>query len=74
MDGAGASDLDPALPAEATHPALCGALSPAGEGGVPSGFGGTNGVENTGLLLAGGGSLVAAAGILLYTRRQNAQA
>lgn len=74
LDGLGESDLDPSVPAEATHPAACGALSPAGDGGVPSGVGGTNGVENTGLLLAGAGSLAAAAGMILYSRRQNAQA
>lgn len=71
MDGAGESDLDPSLPAEATHPALCGALSPAGHGGVPSGYGDSSEVENTGLLLAGAGSIAAAAGVVLYARRRS---
>ncbi|MCE0488149.1 hypothetical protein [Ornithinimicrobium sediminis] len=74
MDGAGASDLDESLPAEATNPALCGALSPAGEGGVPSGLGGSNGIENSALMLAGAGSIAAAAGVVLYSRRRSTQA
>lgn len=73
MDGAGASDLDESLPAEATHPALCGALSPAADGGVPSGYGGTSGLENGGLLLAGAASVAAAAGVVFYSRRRNTQ-
>lgn len=74
MDALGASELNPDVPAEATHPALCGALSPAGDGGVAAGFGGTSGVENTGLLLAGAGTIAAAGGVLAYSRRRSAQA
>ncbi len=70
----GASELNPDLPAEATNPALCGALSPAGDGGVAAGFGGTSGVENTGLMLAGAGTIAAAGGVLIYSRRRSAQA
>jgi hypothetical protein len=72
-DAAGPSELDPNLPAEATHPALCGTLSLAGDGGVPSGLGGTNGPENSALLVAGLGSLAAAGGVLAYSRRRGHQ-
>lgn len=62
MDGLGASDLNADIPAEATTPVLCGALGPAADGGVPSSVGGTNGIENSALLLAGAGSIAAAVG------------
>lgn len=73
MDGAGASDLNPDLPAEATNPALCGALSPSADGGVPSGLGGSNGIENTALFLIGASGIAAAAGVVIYSRRRGQQ-
>ena len=60
-DGKEKSDLDPKLPAEATDPALCGALTNAPHGGMDTGFGGTAGV-NTALIGLGGGALLAAVG------------
>ncbi len=68
----GKSELDPSLPAEATHPATCGALSMAGAGGMDTGAGGTSGVEGAGLLGAGAASIVAAAALLLVARRRTA--
>lgn len=68
----GASELDPSLPAEATHPATCGALSLAGAGGMATGGGGTAGVENTGLMAAGSASILGAAALALYSRRRTA--
>ena len=58
------SDLDPSLPAEATDPALCGALHTAPAGGMDTGGGlgsTTDKGMNAALLLVGGGALVAAA-------------
>ncbi|WP_109471647.1 CHRD domain-containing protein [Ornithinimicrobium cavernae] len=56
-DGDAKSDLDPALPAEATNPALCGELEVAQmempEEGVATGGGGTAGTEHIGLLTMG---------------------
>lgn len=69
----GASELDPSLPAEATHPATCGALSLAGAGGMATGAGGTAGVENTGLMAAGTASVLGAAALALYSRRRTAR-
>jgi hypothetical protein len=65
------SDLVPSLPLAATSPALCGALSGMPSGGVATGGGDTSGVENAGLLGAGGGLLAAAAvgGFLVRRRR-----
>lgn len=74
FDAAGPSELNEDLPAEATHPALCGALSLAAEGGAPTGLGGSNGVENTGLIVAGLTGLLAAAGVAGYARRRTEQA
>jgi len=56
------SDLDPALPASATDPALCGVLSAAPAGGAATGAGGTTGTSNAALLGLGGAFLIAAAG------------
>jgi hypothetical protein len=71
----GVSDLDPALPGEATDPALCGVLNasqmgtmPAG--GVETGAGSTTGVENVGLIGAGVGAVAAAGGVALFARRR----
>lgn len=73
MGERGASDLDPALPGEATDPALCGVLNvsqmsgmPAG--GVDTGAGSTSGTEN--VVLLGAGGLAAAGGALLLARRR----
>lgn len=70
----GASDLDPKLPAEATDPALCGALH-ASQMSVPSGSaatgdGSTQDAGQTGVLAAGG-ALLAVAGLAgAYSRRR----
>jgi hypothetical protein len=61
-DGDAKSDLDPSLPAEATDPALCGALSVAPAGGMATGQGGAAGGTNTGMIALGGAALLAAAG------------
>lgn len=71
----GMSDLDPALPGEATDPALCGVLnaSQMGDmpaGGVETGAGSTTGTENLGLIGAGAGAVAAAGGVALYARRR----
>ena len=70
----GVSDLDPALPGEATDPALCGVLNASQMGSMPSGgvetgAGSTTGIENAGLI--GAGALAAAAGgaVLIARRR-----
>ena len=73
-DGKEKSDLDPKLPAEATDPALCGALTNAPHGGMDTGFGGTAGV-NTALIGLGGGALLAAVGTgAVAARRARTQA
>ena len=69
----GMSDLDPALPGEATDPALCGVLTASQmgempEGGVETGAGSTAGVENAGLI--GVGALAAIGGGALLARRR----
>jgi hypothetical protein len=63
-DGATKSDLNPALPTEATDPALCGALHLAPVGGMHTGGGLSAPTQNeNGMLLAVGGiALIAAAG------------
>jgi hypothetical protein len=69
-DGKVKSDLDPALPTEATDPAICGVLVSAPAGGADTGFGGTasksdTGADtgaDTGMIALGGGLLLAAAG------------
>jgi hypothetical protein len=63
------SDLVPSLPLAATSPALCGVLSSMPTGGVATGTGSTAGVEDLGLLAAGGG-LLAAGGLLLVSRKR----
>lgn len=73
-DGATVSDLDPALPTEATDPALCGVLTasqmtmPAG--GVQTGEAAT-GATQLGLVAAGGAAALAG-GALLVARRRTA--
>lgn len=73
MKALGASELDPALPAEAAHPATCGALNLAGAGGMATGGGGTAGVENSGLIAAGSASILGAAALAVYSRRWTAR-
>lgn len=74
-DGDQMSDLDPALPSEATDPAACGSLEMSQmdgmpEGGVETGDGTTAGIENSGAMIAGGSLLtVAAAGAFALRRR-----
>ena len=72
------SDLNPALPTEATDPALCGVLKvsqmaamPAG--GVETGGGSTSGVENVGLLAAGGLALIGGAALIAHRRASGSQ-
>ena len=65
------SDLVPSLPLAATSPALCGVLSSMPSGGVATGIGSTAGVEDLGLLVAGGG-LLAAGGALMVSRKRAA--
>lgn len=73
-DGDAKSDLDPALPAEATNPALCGEFEVAQmampEDGVATGGGDTAGVEHVGLLALGGVTLAVAGLGLAVTRRR----
>jgi hypothetical protein len=69
----GVSDLDPALPGEATDPALCGVLNVSQmgampDGGVDTGAGSTTGVENAGLI--GAGAVAALGGTYLVVRRR----
>ena len=74
-DGKEKSDLDDSLPAEATDPALCGALTNAPSGGMETGAGGTAAGQNTALIALGGGALLAAAGSgVLTARRARTQA
>lgn len=73
-DGATVSDLDPALPTEATDPALCGILQasqmsmPAG--GVDTGEAAVGGA-NLGIVAAGGAAALVG-GALLVARRRTA--
>ena len=69
-DGDTKSDLDPSLPTEATDPAICGVLAAAPAGGMDTGAGGTSGTNDEGILLLGGGLLLAAAGTGAYTARK----
>ncbi len=74
-DGAVKSDLNPALPTEATDPALCGALRAAPAGGVATGGGGTAAGQNEALIALGGAALLAAAGTgVAAARRRRVQA
>lgn len=70
-DGDTKSDLAPALPTEATDPALCGALSAMPTGGVQTGAGGAaSGTSNEGLIALGGGLMLIAAGSGVYSVRR----
>ncbi len=80
-DGEVMSDLDPALPMEATAPAACGAfeaaqMGTAPSGGAETGAGSTAGVEESAAFGVGAVALVgaAAAGAVAYRRRQAEQA
>jgi hypothetical protein len=68
------SDLVPSLPLAATSPALCGVLSAMPSGGVATGTGSTAGVEDLGLLAAGGGLAALGGGLLVARRRQTVKA
>ena len=73
MGERGASDLDPALPGEATDPAICGVLAASQmsgmpQGGVDTGDGATSGVENIGLIGAGGIALLGGAALIARRR------
>lgn len=74
------SPLDKALPLAATAPALCGKLVAAQMGATPSGSvntggGSTAGTQDTGLLAAGGASVLAALAItgVAVTRRRRVE-
>lgn len=64
------SDLDPALPASATDPAICGVLAAAPAGGAATGFGDTAPSSSTALVGLGGAALVAAAGAAAVAARR----
>jgi hypothetical protein len=68
------SDLVPSLPLAATSPALCGVLSSMPAGGVATGTGSTSGIEDLGLLAAGGGLLALGGGLVAARRRSVVQA
>jgi hypothetical protein len=73
--GSKKSELDPKLPAEATDPALCGALHVGPAGGMATGNGGAAGGVNEGLLALGGAGFLAAgvaAGFARSRRRSDA--
>ena len=55
------------IPEEATNPATCGEVSPAGS--VETGSGGTGGTENMPLMAFGGAALIGSAGALTLRRR-----
>ncbi|USQ75894.1 CHRD domain-containing protein [Ornithinimicrobium cryptoxanthini] len=73
-DGDAMSDLDPALPAEATNPALCGVFEVAQmsmpEDGVATGGASTAGTEHTGILALGALTLAVGGLGLAGTRRR----
>lgn len=72
------SDLVPSLPLAATSPTLCGAvavsqMSGMPNGGVATGGGSTSGLQNEGLLAAGGVMLLGAGALVGARRRLAAQ-
>ena len=74
-DGDTVSDLDPALPTEATDPALCGVLQASQMTDVPAGGVDTGqaAVGSQNLVLAGGGAAaLVAGGALVLARRRTA--
>jgi hypothetical protein len=64
------SDLVPSLPLAATSPALCGALTAMPTGGVATGNGSTAGLEDAGLLGAGGVMIAAGTGVFAARRKR----
>ncbi|MDQ2756835.1 MAG: CHRD domain-containing protein [Actinomycetota bacterium] len=73
--GATKSDINPALPTEATDPALCGVLSAAPSGGMATGEGGAAGGTNGALIALGGAALLGAAGTgVMAARRRRVEA
>lgn len=68
------SELVPSLPLAATSPALCGALTAMPVGGVATGNGSTDGLEEAGLLGLGGVMVAAGGAGLLAARRKSAAA
>jgi CHRD domain len=64
------SDLDPALPASATDPAICGVLNAAPAGGAATGAGGAASSSNAVVLGLGGAALVGAAGAAAVAARR----
>ena len=69
--GATPSDLDPALPTEATDPALCGVLRAAPAGSVAAGAGGAaESGASDGMMLLGGGLLAAGVGAGAFAARR----
>ncbi|NAE18308.1 hypothetical protein [Enterococcus hirae] len=73
-DGSVVSDLNPALPEEATDPANCGVLavsqmSAMPSGGMATGGGSTSGVQDQGLIVGGVALAAAALGALGLRRR-----
>lgn len=73
-DGKTKSELDPKLPTEATDPAVCGVLAAAPAGGADTGLGGADSGADLGLLVLGGGLLLAAAGAgAVATRKSRAR-
>ncbi|NYH53990.1 hypothetical protein HNR06_003579 [Nocardiopsis arvandica] len=69
FNGAGRSDLDQAVPAEATHPASCGSFTAAPESGMDTGLGGTASTP-TAALVGLGAALVTVAGAVAVAGRQ----
>lgn len=64
------SDLDPALPASATDPAICGVLQAAPVGGADTGLGGAAASSNATLIGLGGAALVAGVGAAAVAARR----
>lgn len=64
------SDLDPALPASATDPAICGVLQAAPAGGAATGLGGAAPDADALLLGMGGAALVAGVGAAAVASRR----
>ena len=67
----GVSDLDPALPGEATDPALCGVLAATPNGGVAAGDGSSTDGSSTLPYVLGGVALTAAGGAAFAARRSS---
>jgi hypothetical protein len=64
------SDLDPALPASATDPAICGVLTAAPAGGAATGAGGAAPSSSAVVVGLGGAALVAATGAAAVASRR----